>query len=344
MTTDNPEAEASNTGTTPATTPPPVAAPIYVATSEKSFLLTWLFAWILGFWGVDRFYLGKVGTGILKLVTFAGLGIWWLVDLIIVLSGTQRDKKGRPLEGYAKLKKIAWIVTGAVTVLGMIIGGVNAGSAAPAGPAAVAPADSSNSSTEESSPEEAAPAETAQSWADEAFGTFAPVTQTGVGDNIITLPEGATAGIVTATHNGTRNFSISVMDAANQSTGELLVNTIGAYNGTSDYGFNAFGDGVALQVTADGEWTITISPISAAPELAASGAGDAVFLYNGAVGTLTATHDGTRNFAILEETNEAFNMGLLVNEIGAYTGTVPLSSGPSVISVTADGNWTLVAG
>jgi hypothetical protein len=37
-------------------------------------------------------------------------------------------------------------------------------------------------------------------------------------------------------------------------------------------------------------------------------------------------------------------MGLLVNEIGAYTGTVPLSSGPSVISVSADGNWTLVTG
>jgi hypothetical protein len=339
MTIDSPEATAS------AATPPPIAATTYVATSDKSFLLTWLFAWILGFFGVDRFYLGKVGTGILKLVTFAGFGIWWLVDLIIVLSGAQRDKKGRPLEGYAKLKKIAWIVTAAVTVLGMIIGGVNSGNAAPAGPAAVAPvADGSNSSAEEPAAEEAAPAETVQSWADEAFGTFAPVTQTGVGDNIITLPEGATAGIVTATHNGSANFAISVMDAANQSTGELLVNTIGAYSGTTNYGFNAFGDGVALEVSADGEWTITISPISAAPELAAAGLGDAVFLYNGAVGTLTATHDGSRNFAILEETGEAFSMGLLVNEIGAYAGTVPLSAGPSVISVSADGNWTLVTG
>jgi hypothetical protein len=286
-----------------------------------------------------------VGTGILKLLTFGGFGIWWLVDLIIVLSGAQRDKKGRPLAGYAKLKKIAWIVTGAVTVLGMIIGGVNSGNATPAPPSAVAPAsDSADTSPEDSSAEEPAPVDTVQSWADESFGTFAAVTVTGVGDNIVTLPEGATAGIVTATQNGSSNFAISVIDAANQSTGELLVNTIGSYGGTTNYGFNSFGDGVALEVSADGEWSITISPISAAPELAATGAGDAVFLYSGTVGTLTATHDGTSNFAILEETNEAFNMGLLVNEIGPYTGTVPLSSGPSVISVSADGNWTLTVG
>lgn len=345
MTIDSPEATAS----TPASTPPPVtasvAAPTYVATSDKSFLLTWLFAWLLGFFGVDRFYLGKVGTGILKLVTFAGFGIWWLVDLIIVLSGAQRDKQGRPLDGYASLKKIAWIVTGAVTVLSMIIGGVSGANSVPAVPAAVVPvADGTASSSEQPAAEEPAPVDTARAWADKTYGMFAPVTQTGVGDNILTLPAGATAGIVTATHNGTRNFAISVMDAANQSTGELLVNTIGSYSGTTDYGFNAFGDGVALQVTADGDWSITIAPISAAPDLAAAGAGDAVFLYNGPAGKLTATHDGTRNFAIFEETDKAFSMGLLVNDIGAYTGTVPLSSGPSVISVTADGNWTLVTG
>ena len=45
-----------------------------------------------------------------------------------------------------------------------------------------------------------------------------------------------------------------------------------------------------------------------------------------------------------EETGEAFNFGLLINEIGAYSGTVPLSSGPSVIVAGADGNWTLPVG
>jgi hypothetical protein len=319
--------------------------------SDKSFVVTWLFAWLLGIFAVDRFYLGKVGTGLLKLFTLSGFGIWWLVDLILVLAGGQRDKQGRTLAGYDQHKKIAWIITAAGIVVSMIFTAVNSSNNSTDAPAAIAPvgAPAAGSVADAPAAPPAAPpapgkAATVQSWADDTFGTFAPVVQTGTGDNLITLPAGATAGIVTASHDGSRNFSVSVLDAANASTGELLVNTIGAYSGTSVYGFNAFGDGVTLQVTADGNWSITISPISSAPALVASGTGDGVFLYGGDAGKLTATHDGTRNFVVTEETGEAFNMGLLVNEIGAYSGTVPLSGGPSVIAVTADGNWTLQAG
>ncbi|RYZ26231.1 MAG: TM2 domain-containing protein, partial [Propionibacteriaceae bacterium] len=59
-----------------------------------------MFAWFLGYFGVDRFYLGKVGTGVLKLITLGGCGIWALVDLILVLAGQQKDNLGRPLRGY----------------------------------------------------------------------------------------------------------------------------------------------------------------------------------------------------------------------------------------------------
>lgn len=326
--------------------------------SDKSFIVTWLFAWLLGIFGVDRFYLGKVGTGILKLITFGGLGVWALVDLILVLAGAQRDKRGRPLAGYQQHKKIAWIVTGAVIVLSMIMGAVN-GAAGTTGDAATAPVVQDQPAAEQpkdapavAAPVEAAPIETpaaapkaatptVNSWADDTFGAFAPVTETGTGDNIVSLPAEATAGIVTANHSGSRNFALSILDASNASTGELLVNTIGDYSGTTIYGINSFGAGKTIKVTADGDWKLTISPISSAPALASSGAGDAVYLYDGDAAKLAVSHDGQRNFVVMEETGEAFSMGLLVNEIGPYSGTVPLGAGPSVIAVQADGNWTL---
>lgn len=87
------------------------------ARSDRSFIATWLFAWLLGFLGVDRFYLGKVGTGILKLLTFGGLGIWWLIDLVFTLTGVQRDSEGRLLPDYEQHKAIAWIVTAAGVAL-----------------------------------------------------------------------------------------------------------------------------------------------------------------------------------------------------------------------------------
>lgn len=99
-------------------TPPPTYAggpvpPQPQAFSDRSFIATWMFSWLLGFLGVDRFYLGKVGTGVLKLLTVGGFGIWWLIDLILTLAGVQRDVEGRLLPDFEQHKMIAWIITAA---------------------------------------------------------------------------------------------------------------------------------------------------------------------------------------------------------------------------------------
>lgn len=84
--------------------------------------MTWLLSWFLGSFGVDRFYLGKIGTGVAKLLTGGGFGIWALVDLLIVLCGNQTDKWGRPLEGYQENKTLAWILTLVFGFGGAIVG------------------------------------------------------------------------------------------------------------------------------------------------------------------------------------------------------------------------------
>ena len=74
--------------------PQPYAVPAREQVSPKSWLATLLLSIFLGELGIDRFYLGKVGTGILKLITLGGFGIWWLIDVILVIASAMRDKNG----------------------------------------------------------------------------------------------------------------------------------------------------------------------------------------------------------------------------------------------------------
>lgn len=91
----------------------------------KDFVVAWLLALFLGFLGVDRFYRGFIGLGLLKLVTCGGAGIWSLVDLLLIVLTGGRDSSGQKLAGYEKHKKVAFIVTPIVLVLGLIFGMVN---------------------------------------------------------------------------------------------------------------------------------------------------------------------------------------------------------------------------
>lgn len=66
--------------------------------SEKDWLTTLLLCIFLGGLGVHRFYAGKIGTGILQLITVGGCGIWTLVDLIMIITGSFKDKDGNPIK------------------------------------------------------------------------------------------------------------------------------------------------------------------------------------------------------------------------------------------------------
>ncbi|MCB1081947.1 MAG: TM2 domain-containing protein [Chlamydiia bacterium] len=63
--------------------------------SPKSFVAAILLCFFLGSLGIHRFYVGKIGTGILMLFTCGGFVIWQIIDFVIIACSQFRDKKGR---------------------------------------------------------------------------------------------------------------------------------------------------------------------------------------------------------------------------------------------------------
>ncbi len=106
-----------------------VPAPIAVAPAPqlvvvepaqgRPFLVVFFFSFVWGVFGVDRFYLGKIWTGILKFLTFGGFGIWAMLDLSQIMSGAMRDKQGNEMIDYLRYKKLASKI---VKVFAVIVG------------------------------------------------------------------------------------------------------------------------------------------------------------------------------------------------------------------------------
>ncbi len=66
--------------------------------SDKQFVPTVLLCLLLGGLGAHRFYVGKILTGILMLITLGGFGIWSLIDLIMIILGKFTDAEGKVIK------------------------------------------------------------------------------------------------------------------------------------------------------------------------------------------------------------------------------------------------------
>ena len=172
-----------------------------------------------------------------------------------------------------------------------------------------------------------------------------PVTKTGHGDSVVPIPApfNTQPTVVTAKNSGSSNFAVETLKAGN-AHGELLVNTIGNYQGVVAMDFDGSNAAVNLQITAsDGSWSITFSDPSTAGAFAGTGAaqGDDVLRYGGGSGAATFKNNGQGNFAVVQYGSIGSGGGnLLVNVIGNYDGTVPISAGGFLL-ITSDGNWSV---
>lgn len=102
---------------------PQPAVPPVDAARPKRFSTAVILSLVCGTLGVDRFYLGYTGLGVLKLLTFGGLGIWALIDSILILTGKLGSADGTPLEigvndkKHMKIAVIVYYVTMLLTLL-----------------------------------------------------------------------------------------------------------------------------------------------------------------------------------------------------------------------------------
>ena len=179
-------------------------------------------------------------------------------------------------------------------------------------------------------------------------GSFVAFTVNGTGNDVIEFQiPGDAPAVLDLTNDGTSNFIVWSLDGSFANI-DLLVNEIGSYSGRRMVHGGWFSQPEFvryLEIDADGAWSITAYPMSAARSMTSSltGSGDDIVRYEGSASTLTSTHDGASNFIIWGYESDGEIAGLIVNEIGSYSGTDLIDSGTVIFDIAADGNWILNA-
>lgn len=196
-------------------------------------------------------------------------------------------------------------------------------------------------------------------WYDTTYGTFAPTTVTGSGDQIVSLP--ARGGRVTFS-TASAHYEV-----------EQLLTIDGKYVEGADLYDDEFGpstqgeptvwnlssprsDAMKLDVTASGPWTLALAPMASAPVLPTSGSGSGVYRFDGAAGSWTASVTGPPDFSgtlSIRQSNTYLILGtdqiLGLGGDSADGAVAPRASrkgvqhaaGPSIVVIQANGAWTL---
>lgn len=175
-------------------------------------------------------------------------------------------------------------------------------------------------------------------WAERKYGTFTKKRIEGNGSDIVKLPKGARAGLVTVTAHGESNFIAYTLNSDNTQR-ELVANDIGEFKATMAFGLSRKSTAKEMQITADGDWVITIAPVSTAGSISGSHTNRGVYLYGGGAAKLSTKAGGDSNFIIYQYGSPTSSSHLVVNEIAPVTVKGVLYRGPSVLEVMADANW-----
>jgi len=172
-----------------------------------------------------------------------------------------------------------------------------------------------------------------------------PIILTGLGDSVVDLDKWDSGALVHISYSGDGNFAVWNIGAGGEKI-DLLVNTIGQYNGTCPLDFHEGEQTTRFEVTSSGQWEIEVLPLSRVKRVPLpgtfGGSGDEVVLLvgEGASDLLKASATGTRsNFAIWGYGYSGRD--LLINEIAPYKGVVAMNSDTIILVIKAEGNWSI---
>ncbi|NMO57595.1 cellulose biosynthesis cyclic di-GMP-binding regulatory protein BcsB [Actinoplanes sp. TBRC 11911] len=167
-----------------------------------------------------------------------------------------------------------------------------------------------------------------------------PRVYKGRGDDIVEIPPTTDLAVVVF---DCRCSSNTVLKSDGPES--LLVNEIGAYKGKRWINMADDSQTSQFEIEASGSWTLTLGTVDQlarkAPSGKITGKGDDVVVLGGAATKARITHTkGQSNFVVEAYNLESGQGGLLINEIGGYSGTRPLQA-PALVQITADGNWSI---
>lgn len=172
-----------------------------------------------------------------------------------------------------------------------------------------------------------------------------PIVLTGTGDSVVDVDKWDGPAIARVKYTGGGNFAVWNVDDASQKI-DLLINTIGAYEGVVPVDFLDREHTARFEITASGSWEIQVLPLDLARRetipSTIQGVNDDVIILQGSSSPdlLTASAPaGTGNFAIWSYSQNGRD--LVINEIAPYSGTVALDRTTILLVIVAEGQWTI---
>jgi hypothetical protein len=172
-----------------------------------------------------------------------------------------------------------------------------------------------------------------------------PLRFHGRGDDVVRVHKPDRPLIAVIRHRGDSNFAVTTHNRRGRYL-DLLVNTIGDYDGTVLVDDTRRARTGAMEVTADGRWRVVMRNLKAArlwrpAHRAVSGHGDTVLrvgaALRGPLVRLHARYRGRGNFIVIA--HDGYRSDLLFNEIDRYRGRVLVPRGTKLLEIVADGRW-----